>query len=79
MKKNKYIRCTIKDDDGIVELRGNNKELTMMVCIIVHNVTEALGIDIEKFCTAISEMTVNMAKDIEEDKKEEFEDEDYVF
>ena len=79
-KKKKYINCTIKDDGNgaIIELNANDKELISMVCSIMYNVAATLGIDIEKFCAAISDVTVNVAKKIK-DKKEEFGNEDYVF
>lgn len=82
MKKKKYIRCTIKDDGkgAMVELNANDKELIAMVCTIVYDVAATLGIEIEKFCTGISKMTVTVAKNMTtEDKKEEFGNENYVF
>jgi hypothetical protein len=66
MKKNKYIYCTIKhkgnDNEGIVEFNGTDNEVLLMTGIILHNVADGLGMDIEEFCEVMSKLTIEIAK-----------------
>jgi len=66
MRKNLYLRCTIRGDGkgGKVELNGSDKEVLTMTTLILQNVAATLGIDIEKFCEFVSKVTIESSKDI---------------
>ena len=79
MRKNSYLRCTIRGDgkDGKVEFYGSGKELLMMIALILQKVADEVNIDIEKFCEYTSKITIEASKIMAKKDEENEENEDH--
>ena len=71
-KHNQYICCEAEDDSHVkVNMNGNDKVLVAMACTIIFYLANTLGVDLEKFAYKLADMTVNVAKNLKEEKNNE--------